>query len=565
MIGNFFKRVFFYVCYDYKNITFRYNSWKKKNYFFKILKEIYCVVNSLIYLLSTENPVFTYNFNKNICIKNSVVKKIFFNISNDISYRGICNSISKNNSRDNWIFKKKLLFFKIENFFFFRNRIMWEKFKKKKFLRFVKKKNKTVLLDKNTCKIKFNFFKKSVPESTTYRQQAKIFDSDYYVNKTDNFFKINLFPSEDSLVKKKVLYKYEKIFYKRTIFENDKIRLAESFSKNMDKFKKKKKNRNVLFDKKNSQNHTSHKTLGLFLFKNNFLIVKKIQDIVFRKSNFLKLIFAKKINSAILYEKIYSIQNEIALNFFFKEIILFYIDFIFYNIFKKNKINRYLKIEFRIFDEISVTIRKKVESFFFINSWKKIINIDANRILKKDQFETMEKYLFVYKKIKNEQKKKLLNIFDFKQNRKFCIRILFWNNVQISSSSFYCESLKYNNINFSETLNYDPDYLTHGIRIFFGKFRKDLYSLRTLNLLSFFFLFASYASVCGLDGKGTIYFYYSSLLLGNLWKNGRVICVDKWIYKEYTKRYISMISLIIKLTSSLEFFENHLYNKYFYI
>ena len=144
MIGNFFKRVFFYVCYDYKNITFRYNSWKKKNYFFKILKEIYCVVNSLIYLLSTENPVFTYNFNKNICIKNSFVKKIFFNISNDISYRGICNSISKNNSRDNWIFKKKLLFFKIENFFFFRNRIMWEKFKKKKFLRFVKKKKKTV-------------------------------------------------------------------------------------------------------------------------------------------------------------------------------------------------------------------------------------------------------------------------------------------------------------------------------------------------------------------------------------------------------------------------------------
>ena len=345
MIGNFFKRVFFYVCYDYKNITFRYNSWKKKNYFFKILKEIYCVVNSLIYLLSTENPVFTYNFNKNICIKNSFVKKIFFNISNDISYRGICNSISKNNSRDNWIFKKKLLFFKIENFFFFRNRIMWEKFKKKKFLRFVKKKNKTVLLDKNTCKIKFNFFKKSVPESTTYRQQAKIFDSDYYVNKTDNFFKINLFPSEDSLVKKKVLYKYEKIFYKRTIFENDKIRLAESFSKNMDKFKKKKKNRNVLFDKKNSQNHTSHKTLGLFLFKNNFLIVKKIQDIVFRKSNFLKLIFAKKINSAILYEKIYSIQNEIALNFFFKEIILFYIDFIFYKIFKKNFLFNYFIIE----------------------------------------------------------------------------------------------------------------------------------------------------------------------------------------------------------------------------
>jgi len=201
----------------------------------------------------------------------------------------------------------------------------------------------------------------------------------------------------------------------------------------------------------------------------------------------------------------------------------------------------------------------------FINSWKKIISIDANNILKKDQAETIEKHLFVYKKIKYKQKKKMLNVFDFKQKRKICIKIHFWNNIQFSSSSFYRESLEYHNINFSETLNYDPDYLTHGIRVFFGKFRKDLYSLKTLNLSSFFILFASYASACGLDGKGTIYFYYSSLLLGNLWKFGRVICSDKWIYKEYTKRYISMISLIIKLTSSVEFFENYFYKKYFYI
>ncbi len=89
----------------------------------------------------------------------------------------------------------------------------------------------------------------------------------------------------------------------------------------------------------------------------------------------------------------------------------------------------------------------------------------------------------------------------FKQNRKICIKIHFWNNIQFSSSSFYRESLEYHNINFSETLNYDPDYLTHGIRVFFGKFRKDLYSLKTLNLSSFFILFASYASACGLDGK----------------------------------------------------------------